>query len=108
MAYRLQHVFKTRNALAFDDAVQLLERLKTISGSQGFQERRTMTQAFGPVNQLMVNIDYPDLASYERESQSFFSLPEVREVVDQLTGLLRESDPGETTMWEDVSSEPLL
>jgi hypothetical protein len=102
MTYRLQHIFKIKNALAFDQAVQLLERLQAISRDQGFQERGTMTQAFGPINQLLVNIDYPDLASYERESQMFFTLPEVREVVDQLTVLLREGDPGESTMWEDV------
>ena len=102
MAYRLQYIFKTRNALAFDRTIQLLERLQAISRDQGLSERRIMTQAFGPFNQLSVNVDYPDLASYERESELFFALPEVREVIDQMPEVLRETDPGETTMWEDV------
>ena len=61
-----------------------------------------MTQTFGPFNQLSVNVDYPDLASYERESESFFALQEIREVIDQMPEVLKEADPGETTMWEDV------
>ena len=102
MAYRLQYIFKTRNALAFDRTIQLLERLQAISRDQGLSERRIMTQAFGPLNQLSVNVDYPDLASYERETELFFALPEVREVIDKMPEVLREADPGETTMWEDV------
>jgi hypothetical protein len=106
MAYRLQYTFKARNAVAFGQTVRLLERLQAISRDHGFQERRIMTQAFGPFNQLVVNVDYADLASYERESELFFVLPEVQEVIEQLPAVLREADPGETTMWEDVSSEP--
>jgi hypothetical protein len=106
MAYRLQYTFKTRNASAFDQTVRLLERLQAISRDHGFQERRIMTQAFGPFNQLSVNVDYPDLASYERESELFFALADVQDVIEQLPAVLREGDPGETTMWEDVSSEP--
>ena len=105
MGYRLQYTFKTKNASAFDDTVQLLERLQAISKDRGLKERRIMTQAFGPFNQLSVNVDYPDLASYERETESFFALPEVQEVVNQLPRVLREIDPGESIMWEDISSE---
>jgi hypothetical protein len=105
MAYRLQYTFKAKNALAFDDTVQLLERLQAISRDNGLKERRLMTQSFGPFNQLLVNVDYLDLASYERETELLFAVPEVREVVNQLPGVLRESDPGETIMWEDISSE---
>jgi hypothetical protein len=106
MAYRLQITFKTKNAVAFDQTVRLLERLQAISKEHGFQERRIMTQTFGPLNQLVVNVDYADLASYERESELFFALPEVQDVIEQLPAVLREADPGETTMWEDVSTEP--
>ncbi len=94
MAYRLRYIFKTRNASAFDHAVQLLERLNAISREQGITERRLMTQTFGPFNQLAVDVDYPDLATYERETESFFALPEVNEVIRQLPAVLRESDRG--------------
>jgi hypothetical protein len=105
MAYRLQYTFKTKNAVAFDRTVQLLEQLQAISAEHGLAERRIMTQAFGPFNQLVVNVDYPDLASYERESELFFALREVQEVIEQLPAVLREADPGETAMWEDVSGD---
>ena len=105
MAYRLRYIFKTRNASAFDHTIQLLERLNAISREQGITERRLMTQTFGPFNQLAVDVDYPDLATYEMETESFFALPEVNEVIKQLPAVLRESDPGEAVMWEDIASE---
>lgn len=106
MAYRLRYTYKARNASAFDDTIQLLERLNAISRDEGITERRIMTQTFGPYNQLAVDVDYPDLASYERETELFFALPQVNEVIRQLPAVLRESDPGEAVMWEDIASEP--
>jgi hypothetical protein len=107
MAYRLRYLLKTKGTSAFIESVRLMERLNEISRANGITEGRIMTQSFGPFNQIAVDVDYPDLATYEQEAEAYFSLPEVLEVVGKLDDVSLETDPGETAMWEDITSGQL-
>ena len=105
VAYRFQQLLKLKNTSALFEALQLLERLGDVARANGLSEGRLMTQSFGPFNQIVLYIDYPDLATYEREMRSLLELSEFRELAKKLDNLAVEEDPGETTMWEDISSE---
>jgi hypothetical protein len=105
MAYQLQQIFKLKSTAAFVEATRLCEQLNEIARANGLTEARIMTQSFGPFNQIAINLDYPDLATYEREIKSRISLPEVRELLEKYDDLAPQADPGGSTMWEDVTSE---
>jgi hypothetical protein len=105
MAYRLHYVFQVRGTSAFFETIRLMEQLNEVAAASGLSRGRIMTQSFGPFNQIGLFVDFPDLATYERETGSLMALAEFRELAQKLDDLAVENDPGGTTMWEDISSE---
>jgi hypothetical protein len=105
MAYRLRYILKTKGTAGLLETVRLMERLNEIARANGITEGRVMTQSFGPFNQIAVDVDYPDLGTYEREAETYFSLPEVQEVLRKMDDISLETDPGGTTMWEDITND---
>jgi hypothetical protein len=105
MAYRLRYHLKCKNTASFKELLGYLEELNRISEAHGITPGRIMTQSFGPFDEIAVDVDYPDLATYEREFQKFFSRPEVQDILTRSDPLFREFDSGGTVMWEDVSSQ---
>jgi hypothetical protein len=57
-------------------------------------------QTFGPFGELSIELEHPDLATYERESAAFFADGEaIRLMVDGLQ-FRRGDDPGYNEMWQ--------
>jgi hypothetical protein len=79
-----RYILNTEGTSALIEAVRLMERLNEISRANGITEGRVMTQSFGPFNQIAVDVDYPDLATYERKTEAYFSLLQVQEVIRKL------------------------
>ena len=59
----------------FNDALTWARALNVDAKKNGWPESRMMS-AFGPVNQLILESDYPDLASYEKQQNEFFASAE--------------------------------
>jgi hypothetical protein len=50
-----------------------MDGLNEISRDRGWKESAAWGSAFGKFNELTLETEYPDLATYERETQAFYS-----------------------------------
>lgn len=74
--YRVQQ----RQEVVYGKYKEILELIDEINGllrSRGMAEFRPWSPTFGKGNELILESEYPDLATYERESEAFSSDPEI-------------------------------
>ena len=69
--------FTVKSAKDWDEALQLVEEANKINAGAGRAQALAWTQVTGPYNEIILETDYPDLASYEREYKAAMSDPEL-------------------------------
>jgi len=69
--------FTVRTTKDWDEALQLVEEFNKIHAAAGRAQARAWTQMTGPFNEIILETDFPDLASYEREYKAAMSDPEM-------------------------------
>lgn len=70
--YRVRNIVKVGRD-GWDGAIETAQRFELISKKRGWQEGAIWTQSFGPYNEIVIEYDYPDLATYEREQAAVFA-----------------------------------
>ena len=60
----------------FMDVVKIFEELNEIARARGWREATLWAPTVGRTNEIIVESEYPDLATFETESRSFLSDPE--------------------------------
>lgn len=83
-------------------AIENARRLNEIAKVRGWQEATIWTQTFGPFNEIVLETDYPDLATYEREQAVAAADEEVRELRAEGRQYLRADVMGHNELWERV------
>jgi len=56
----------------FNDALKWARAMNADAKKNGWAESR-MLSGFGPINQLILEAEYPDLAAYEKEQNEFYA-----------------------------------
>ena len=64
----------------YKEVVELIDEINGLLRSRSMAEFRTWSPTFGKGNELILESEYPDLATYERESEAFSSDPEIMKV----------------------------
>ena len=80
--------------------IQTFNRLNELRRERGWQESTIWTQTFGPFGELLIETDYPDLSTYERETAAFFSDEECMKLTMESMKTLRAGEPGHNEMWQ--------
>ena len=103
--YRVRSLLKV-NRDGWNGAIENVARLNEIAEQRGWQQASVWTQTFGPFNEIVIEIDYPDLATYERETAAF--LADDGAVKLMLDGLqfLRTDEVGYNEMWQRAEVVP--
>ena len=65
----------------FKDYLALAEELNELGRSRGWAESTFWTPTVGAANELVVETDYPDLATFQRVNEAFSSDPEAMKLV---------------------------
>jgi hypothetical protein len=65
----------------FKDYTEICEKANDLAKARGWAESTTWVTAFGTLNEVIVDTEYPDLATLEREQEAFNTDPEARELV---------------------------
>jgi hypothetical protein len=60
----------------FNDALKWVRAMNDDAKKNGWPESRVMTPGFGPVNQLIVEIEFADLAALDKQQNEFNSSAE--------------------------------
>lgn len=83
-------------------AIENARRLNEIAKVRGWQEATIWTQTFGPFNEIVIETDYPDLATYEREHAEASADEETRDLRAEGRKYLRGDAMGHNELWERV------
>jgi hypothetical protein len=70
--YRFRFLVQVRYG-HFKEHLEAWEQLNEISRSRGWAEATFWVPSPGTANEFIGEIDYPDLATYQREGEAFFS-----------------------------------
>jgi hypothetical protein len=84
------------------EAIENARRLSELAELRGRQEATIWTQSFGPFNEIVIETDYPDLATYEREHAEASADEEARELRAEGRQYLRADAMGHNELWERV------
>jgi hypothetical protein len=63
----------------FREYMEIAGEVIALRGKLGFAAATLWVPTFGTANEVVWEIDYPDLAAYQRENEAFYSDPEVME-----------------------------
>jgi hypothetical protein len=69
--------FTVKGGSAWNDALDLIREIDEIQIAAGRATGTVWTQVVGPFNEIVIETDYPDLATYERESNAIMTDPAV-------------------------------
>ncbi len=60
----------------FKENLMVWEQLNELARSRGWPESTFWAPTVGTANEFIVETDYPDLATFQRQSEAFFADPE--------------------------------
>jgi hypothetical protein len=63
----------------FREYMAVAEEVMAVRRKLGLAEPTLLTPAFGAANEVIWEVDFPDLATFERENETFYSDPEAME-----------------------------
>lgn len=101
--YRVRNVIKVTSD-GWNAAIENVQQVNAIAQQRGWQEATVWTQSFGPFGELCIEIDYPDLATYERESRALWADEECMKLMAEGMRYRRSEDWGYNEMWESAAT----
>ncbi|HKU58218.1 MAG TPA: hypothetical protein VJP39_01325 [Gaiellaceae bacterium] len=75
----------------FKEHLETCHRINELARSRGWTESMFWVPTVGLGNQMVIETDYPDFATFEREGEAFYSDPEAMELLAGAIGHLVES-----------------
>jgi len=98
----VRHRFHALIALGrFNDALGWAHDMSGVAKKKGWSQYRVMTPGTGPVNAFILEAEYPDYATFHKESDAFLTDAEAMTVFRRGTELLA---PG-AHPWDEVEEE---
>jgi hypothetical protein len=88
---------------AWNGVISLHEEFNALARSRGWTEGVIWTQTFGPFGEIVIELEYDDLATYEREQKAMFADPEAAKLVERITEHLDPSFGG-NELWQRAES----
>ena len=67
--------FTVKNMAGWNEALDLIREVDEIQATAGRATGTVWTQVVGQFNEIVIETDYPDLSTYERESGAMMSDP---------------------------------
>ena len=102
--YKERFHFKAKDGESWMKLLQLMEEVNKISTDKGLIQASFWTQSYGTFNEIVVEAEYPDLATLEKETQAFMGDPEIMSRLMQAGELTRE--PGHSELWQTAEVPP--
>ena len=97
--YRVRNVLKVTPE-GWNGTIETVSRINELGKQRGWQQATVWTQTVGPFGELSIEIEYPDLATYERETAAYFADEEVMKLQLEAMRYLRSNDAGYSEMWQ--------
>ncbi len=99
--YRVRYHQKLRSAESRNDYLRLSEQLNELARQRGWREATFWTPTVGSFNEIVVELEYPDLATFEHESRALFTDPDAADLLLRF-GDLVDHGWGHSELWEQA------
>jgi hypothetical protein len=100
MAYRVQQIATVKYG-HFGAYLKMVKELERIGTARGWSPTRVLVPTVGSNNEVILENEYPDLATYQRETDAFYRDEEAFGVFRASAEHIVESS-SRTAMYEDV------
>ena len=97
--YRQKIFVAVRNADGWNQLFEIYEELNALARSRGWAEGKCWTQSFGPFNEVLMELDYPDLATYEKQTNEFYADPEAMKLARRINECTVQGS-GRNELWQ--------
>ena len=87
--YRLRLIVQVRYG-DFKEYMEASQQLNELARSKGWAEATFWSPTVGASNEFIAEIDFPDLATFERESEAGGSDPEARKLILSMAPMVIE------------------
>lgn len=105
--YRERSVFTVLDIDGWNEAVALVDEVNKLCASKGWAQGTLFTRTVGRFNDLCLEFDYPDLATFERERNEWIAHPGIGEIMRRIDAIETVSqDPGYSELWEEAIPVP--
>ncbi len=97
--YRVRNVVKVTPE-GWNGTIENVARINVVATQRGWQQATVWTQTFGPFGEIAIELEYPDLATYERETAAFFADGECMKLMVHGMRFRRPEDAGYNDIWQ--------
>lgn len=74
----------------FREFLETCEELNAVTRARGWRESSFWVPTIGTANEIIIEAEYPDLATFEKENRAFYSDPECMKLVRRLAELVAQ------------------
>ena len=103
--YRIRQLITVSDIDAWNEAIAIVEETNELCVSKGWAQGVVFTRSFGRFNELCLEIEYPDLATMEREDKELREEPGIGALLRRFDAIATE-DPGYSELWEEATPVP--
>ena len=101
--YRERLFFKVEDFAGWNEMNKVHQEINSLMESKGLAPGTLWTQSWGPFNELCIEIDYPDLATYEKERSMVTSDPDFLPLFERISKVT-VTGWGRNEMWESATT----
>ena len=101
--FRERMYFKVEKVEDWNEMAAIQGEINALCEAKGMAVSTLWTQSWGPFNELLVETDYPDLATYEKERSLMLDDPDFTPLFERAENA-RVANWGHSEMWESASS----
>jgi ABC-type glycerol-3-phosphate transport system substrate-binding protein len=102
--YRARYHFKLKGGNSWNEFLAVATQFSEVGKKRGWAGMTFWTQVVGPFNEIVIESEYADLASFERESKAIYADEEAMKAVSKWGELLIEG-AGHNELW--MQAEPV-
>ena len=103
--YRFRQLLTVSDSDGWNEVVAVFDEAQKLAESRGWARGTLFTRTVGRFNELCLEIEYPDLATMQREQADWFAEPGIGELMRRLDSVKME-DIGYSELWEEASRLP--
>ncbi len=103
--YRMRQLFTVSDIDGWNEAITIVEEVNKLCASNGWAQGTVFTRTVGPFNEMCLEIEYADLATFERENKEWMNEPGIGELMRRIDAIPTE-DLGYSELWEEATPVP--
>ena len=102
--YRMRQLFTLSDIDGWNKAIAIVDEINKLCASKGWAQASVFTRTVGRFGEMCLEIDFPDLATMERENKEWMEDPDRQ--TDATYRCDRNRGSGYSELWEEATPVP--